>query len=258
MHPTEERAKVPEDRNLTTGRRPKAWEWALLFGGYVPAFLAFWAWILVLPWYRLPGLIGVYGFSVGFVAPDRVLYYLGASAVLLCHLAVVLGCFPKPEGRIPRRLLCTSLMAAILSLGLVATVADLAGLWWEFAYLWFWPSGFIPSVGADMIKLSLLFALCWAAWIVVLQRARRADAHDVSRITRYLIAGATAELILAGIAMARLPAEVYDKRAWLVFPAYHWFGAYTGIVLGFYVLLCAIGVQMLLRFRRWLPDSVAK
>ncbi len=228
---------------------PKAWEWILLLCVYVPALLAFWAWILVLPWYGFPfaGLIGVCTFNVGFFRPNAFLYCSVSVYFLVCFVVLQMSYFAKRRSRIPAELLASARLATILSLGAIAAVGTLAGFWEELAYVQCLPNSFIPAVIPNVVNLSLVFVICWIAWLVALRRICRAGDCNVGRVSGFLIVAATAELVLAGIAMAQLPAIAFDLESGFV--AYNWWGAYTGVVLGLYVLLCAGGVAVASRVR---------
>ena len=228
--------------------------WALLAAGLL-CWLAglFYLFNVVWPqWKILPardaesgaGLLGVLGYWT-----EETPYALGAALYAGLFL-VTQWFFLRPRGGLRMQLnqarrpgaaalLIAGLMAALLTVGLLATVLHLAGAWTRFAY---------PDVN-DALKhprywpALLVLAASWTLWAGVFFYYRRQTEHLtwVGRILRGLIAGSVLELLVAAPAqfLVKHEDECYCTR-----------GSYTGLVLGGTVLLWCFGPGVAFLFLR--------
>ncbi len=136
-----------------------------------------------------------------------------------------------------------ALMAALLSVALLATVLQITGTWKSFAdhWRWEWTDSFVEN-GYPLPPLLALLA-AWAIWIVVffIYFRQRDHFNWAGKILRGLIGGSILELLIAGPAQA-LSSEQKD--------CYCARGSYTGLVLGGTVLFWCFGPGIALLFIR--------
>jgi hypothetical protein len=133
------------------------------------------------------------------------------------------------------------LAAALLSIGLLACVLELAGGWQEFAFRTdvhdTWLSRSCPAL--------LTLAVAWAVWAGLFFLYWRQGDHCnwAGRVLRGLLAGSILELLVAAPAQAF--AVRHEKEN-----CYCELGSYTGLVLGGTVLLWCFGPGVALLFLR--------
>jgi hypothetical protein len=229
--------------------------WVLLAAGLV-CWLAgiFWIFNVCWPkWELFPGDIkpgaGLLGVG-GFWWNEQWAYLLSAAGyfgVFLLTQWFFLG--PRGSFRLqlnhvgrPLRLsvIIAALMAALLTIGLLALVAELCGIWQTVAladrpeHPRYWP-------------VLLALALAWGLWAVVFFIYwRRGDrATQLSRMLRGLMGGSILELLIAApVHVLILRANTKDKSC------YCEAGSYTTLVLGSTVLLWTFGPGLILLFLR--------
>ncbi len=168
-----------------------------------------------------------------------VLYYVATATYILClSLLFLVFIWGRLWGGI------VAFLAAMLTLGSLATVLDqLDAAWHYLVYEFWWPMGFMPSVHARPLTLLGVFGLLWLGWYVVLRRRCRklckTGAGDP--ITRWLIIASL--VCVAGSAAGLLHIVLLLRGTGARF-LYCWYGAHTGLVLGGSVLLWSAGVRM--------------
>jgi hypothetical protein len=133
--------------------------------------------------------------------------------------------------------LSAGLMGAILTVGLLASVLELAGQWQRFA-------GRAPDLEHYWPSLVAL-AIAWTIWAVLFFTYWRQGDHYTwaGRVLRGLFAGSILELLVA--APAHVFAVRHEKES-----CYCELGSYTGLVLGGTVLLWCFGPGVVLLFLR--------
>ena len=231
--------------------------WLLLLGA-----IGCWAggalWVLNPYWPRVEfgwlepqtpaGLVGVLGYFV-----DDGGVYLALAATYLGALLLAQWCFLAPRrwwrvnltatGRpMKRSILAASLMAAMLTVGLLAALLELPG-WWE-SLLEFMPRyGQTPGSEMNYWPGVIALAVAWALWGVIFTIYwRQGDRYtQLGRMVRGLIAGSILELIVC------IPAHVWVMRQR---DCYCVRGTYTGLVFAGTVLLWAFGPALILLFLR--------
>jgi hypothetical protein len=229
--------------------------WVLLAAG-LACWLAgaFWIFNVCWPhWELFPndpkagaGLFGV----MGFWWKEQWAYLLSTAGYLGVFL-ITQWFFLGPRGAYrlqlnqtgrPLRLsvIIAALMAALLSVGLLATVAELCGVWQTVALVnevehpRYWP-------------VLLALGLAWGLWaLVFFVYWRRGDrATQLGRMLRGLMGGSILELLIAApVHVLILRANSKEKSC------YCEIGSYTTLVLGSTVLLWTFGPGLFLLFLR--------
>ncbi|MCC7409889.1 MAG: hypothetical protein IT442_17615 [Phycisphaeraceae bacterium] len=192
------------------------------------------------------GLIGVMGWT----------FHKSAAPGYYASLALYLGLFlltqylflspsrlwkPTPSATprpLKRSILAASLMTALLSVALIATLLHLLNLWSPMVY---------PETRERVFENPrlwpplLILALSWLLWSILLFRYARTLDHATftSKLLRGLFAGSLLETLIAAPAHAlvRHPEECYCMR-----------GSYTGLIFGVTILFWTFGPAIALLF----------
>lgn len=144
-------------------------------------------------------------------------------------------------------------MAMLLSIGLLATLLELGGVWQKWTLRW--PdapatmSSVQPSRGRDYSQtfgwVWLVMLAMWVFWtIVFLAYARTVDRYTaMTRILRQLIAGTVLEMLVAAPAHAYVVRNMEDE-------CYCTRGSYTGVVFGCTCIVWLFGPGTILLWHR--------
>jgi hypothetical protein len=170
--------------------------------------------------------------------------YLGIFLISQWFFLGPRGAFRLPLNHVGRPLrlsvIIAALMAALLSVGLLATVAELCGVWQAVAladgpeHPRYWP-------------VLLALALAWGLWgVVFLAYWREGNrASQLGRMLRGLMGGSLLEMLVAAPVHVLILRSSKDKQS-----CYCELGSYTTLVLGGTVLLWTFGPGLVLLFLR--------
>ncbi len=242
---------------ITAGRI----RWWLL-AGVICCWLAALYWVFApLPSNRLTDLakpggltLGRWGLEgvMGLFAEHQSTYFFSATIVAgFFLLSQWLFLCPSHGWRIrihdngrPLRLsvMVAALMAALLSVGFLATLAELIGVWDKLIRAY--NHGTQNGMTFRSWPLLLVLAALWALWAVIFFLYWRADSRgtQLERTLRVLFAGSILELLVSA------PVHVMILRSKSKGECYCETGSYTGLVLGGTVLLWTFGPGIVLLF----------
>jgi hypothetical protein len=196
------------------------------------------------------GLLGVMGFWC--TEGNYAIWAAGYLGIFLITQWFFLG--PRGSWRVrlsaggrPLRLsiLCAALMAALLTVGLLAVLDETTGVWHTLAFAA--PSdGVKDSDGLEPLiwPVATALGISWLAWAIIFfvywRRGNQAD--PLGGMLRALMGGSILELLIATpvhVLVLRSNDKCYCER-----------GSYTGLVLGGTVLLWTFGPGLVLLFLR--------
>jgi hypothetical protein len=172
--------------------------------------------------------------------------YFGAFVItqwlLLCprgRLRLSLQASGRPMAR---SVLTAAFMSGVLTVGLLACVLELSGLWQKFAFR---DGGGALGLATRYWPCLLALAIAWGIWSVLFFAYWRQGEHYtwVGRVLRGLVAGSILELLVAAPVHALVLRREREN-------CYCAVGSYTGLVLGGTVLLWCFGPGVALLFLR--------